>query len=225
MSKKMMVLLSVVEQDKGKKLIKDLHDLHIRVNFQTVGCGTAPTEMMDIFGLGTNDKDIIISLAPAGVLNTLASELGKNLDSTPRYGGLMMILSLSAVNRLTAEILTRANREITEKGVENAMKSEYQHQLIMVSLNQGYTDAVMQTARKAGATGGTVLRARLAGEEKLQQFDRPDAEPEEEKEILMILAPENIAAEIMNEVNRAHGLKSDAKGIVWALPVETAFKI
>ena len=105
------------------------------------------------------------------------------------------------------------------------MKSEYQHQLIMVSVNQGYTDAVMQTARKAGATGGTVLRARLAGDEKLQQFDRPDAEPEEEKEILMILAPENIAAEIMNEVNRAHGLKSDAKGIVWALPVETAFKI
>ena len=222
---RMMLMISVIMRGKSKGYMEMLEGRQIRFHMQTVGSGTAPSEMMDIFGLGTNDKDIIISLAPAGVVNTLASELGKNLDSTPRYGGLMMILSISAVNRLTAEILTRANREITEKGAENAMKSEYQHQLIMVSVNQGYTDAVMQTARKAGATGGTVLRARLAGDEKLQQFDRPDAEPEEEKEILMILAPENIAAEIMNEVNRAHGLKSDAKGIVWALPVETAFKI
>ena len=33
--------------------------------------------------------------------------------------------------------------------------------LILVSVNQGYTDAVMETAKASGAMGGTVLRARL----------------------------------------------------------------
>ena len=60
MSKQPMILLSIVERDKGKKLIKELENIGIRINFQSVGFGTAPTEMMDIFGLGTNDKDIII---------------------------------------------------------------------------------------------------------------------------------------------------------------------
>ena len=60
MSKQPMILLSIVERDKGKKLIKELENLNIKVNLQSVGLGTAPTEMMDIFGLGTNDKDIII---------------------------------------------------------------------------------------------------------------------------------------------------------------------
>ena len=62
MSKRPMMLLSIVERDKGIKLIKVLESMNIRMNFQCVGFGTAPTEMMDIFGLGSNDKDIVISL-------------------------------------------------------------------------------------------------------------------------------------------------------------------
>ncbi|MBQ7338062.1 MAG: hypothetical protein IJW40_06365 [Clostridia bacterium] len=222
---RMMMILSIIMRGKSKAYMEMLDAKNVRFHIQSVGFGTAPSEMMDIFGLGSNDKDIIISLAPAGVVNSLAGELGKNLDTNSRYGGLMMILSLSALNRLTAEILIRANREITEKGAENEMKSEYKHQLIMISVNQGYTDQVMQTAKKAGATGGTIMRARLAGSEKLQQFDAPDEAAEDEKEIIMILAPESIAAGIMTEVNREHGLKTDAKGIIWALPVDTAYKI
>ena len=62
MSKRPMLLLSIVERDKGKKLIEELKRSDVPVNFQCVGYGTAPTEMMDIFGLGTKDKDIILSL-------------------------------------------------------------------------------------------------------------------------------------------------------------------
>jgi hypothetical protein len=83
----------------------------------------------------------------------------------------------------------------------------------------------MHTAKRAGATGGTILRARLAGSERLQQFDEPGMEQGEEKEIILILAPASSAGEIMNEVNREHGLKTEAKGIVCAVPVEHALKI
>ena len=48
MNKHPMVLLSIVERDKGEKLIKGLKNLSVNMNFQTVGFGTAPTEMMDI---------------------------------------------------------------------------------------------------------------------------------------------------------------------------------
>ncbi len=74
MSKRPMVLLSIVERDKGAKLIKELEKLNIKINFQSVGFGTAPTEMMDIFGLGTNDKDIIISLGNEDVVKNMMAK-------------------------------------------------------------------------------------------------------------------------------------------------------
>ena len=62
-SKKVMMMLSIVEAEKGHKLIELLEKQEIKMNMQIVGYGTAPTEMMDIFGLGSNDKDIILSMA------------------------------------------------------------------------------------------------------------------------------------------------------------------
>ena len=222
---RMMMVLSVILRGKGKMYCEMLEKRGIHFHLQTVGFGTAPSEMMDIFGLGSNDKDIVISIAPRSQIRPLAADLAKSLDTTPRYGGLMTIFSLSAINRLSAEILARRANEIADKGVDSEMKSGFEHKMIMITVNQGYTDPVMQTAKRAGATGGTVLRARLAGMERLQQFDEPGMEQEEEKEILLILAPASKASEIMNEVNREHGLKTEAKGIVCAVPVEQALKI
>ena len=48
------------------------------MNFQNVGLGTAPTEMMDIFGLGTKEKDIVISLATENTVKDMMAEFGIN---------------------------------------------------------------------------------------------------------------------------------------------------
>ena len=93
----------------------------------------------------------------------------------------------------------------------------------MIAVNQGYVDSVMQSARKAGATGGTIIRARMADAGLLSQLD--GADPQEEKEIITILASEAVCGRIMEEVNQAFGLRTDAKGIVCAMPVEKAMKI
>ena len=62
-TKPIMLLLSIVESGKSKKLIETLNSINIKMHYQSVGFGTAPTEMMDILGLGTNNKDIIFSFA------------------------------------------------------------------------------------------------------------------------------------------------------------------
>ena len=106
MSKRPMILLSIVERDKGKKLIKELENLNIKINFQSVGFGTAPTEMMDIFGIGTNDKDIIISLGDKSVVMNMMANFGTTFESHSKYGGLMIILEVSAASRSLSMSLT-----------------------------------------------------------------------------------------------------------------------
>jgi len=221
-SNRIVMLLAFIRRGKGKAYLDMLESANIKLHQQTVGQGTAPSEIMDIFGLGTNDKDVMISLATKKSADGLAQKFTEALEITPRLGGIVMSIPLSAINRLTSEIINRADRETVLKG-EETMEKETKHTLIFISVNSGYTDEVMQCARRVGATGGTVLRARLAGSEKLEMFE--GREFQEEKEIISILASENTAAAIMNEVNTQFGLKSEASGVVCAVPVDKAFKI
>ncbi len=222
MSKRPMVLLSIVERDKGKKLIKHLENINIKMNFQSVGFGTAPTEMMDIFGLGTNDKDVIISLGDKSVVENMMTNFGTLFASHSKYGGLMIILEVCAASRILTEVLNFNNDEKAEKG-DGAMKNEHHNNLIVISVNEGYSNDVMQIARKSGATGGTVIKGRLADVEQFVELG--NARIDGEREILCILAPQKTSKQIIEEVNKEFGINSDANGILFAIPTEKAYKI
>lgn len=222
MSKRPMILLSIVERDKGKKLIKELENINIKVNFQCVGLGTAPTEMMDIFGLGSKDKDIIISLGSENAVKDMMANFGTTFESHSKYGGLMIILKTSAANRILTEILSFNNDKNLEKG-NGSMKNEHHNNLIIISVNEGYSDDVMQIARKAGATGGTVIKGRLANIEQFADIGKNDVD--DEREILCILAPLKTSAQIMEDVNKEFGITSAANGIIVAISTEKAYKI
>ncbi len=222
MDKKIMALLSIVEQSRGKKLIKELHNLNVKVNFQTVGFGTAPTEMMDIFGLGTKDKDIIISLAAKSDIKNMIVNFGEAFQSHSKYGGLMIVLDISAASRVLSEILNFNSSQPAEKETVT-MQNEHHNKLIVIAVNEGYSESVMQVARKAGATGGTVIKGRLADLEQFAGFI--DTKADGDREMLFILAPAKVSQQIMEDVNREFGLTSAANGIIFALPAEKAFKI
>ena len=81
----------------------------------------------------------------------------------------------------------------------------------------------MQTAKKAGATGGTIIKARLAEAQEIEAY--AGTALNEEKEIVTILAPNSIRNQILEDVNSEFGLKSEAQGTVLSIPVEKVFKI
>ena len=98
-----------------------------------------------------------------------------------------------------------------------------ENSLILITCSRGSTDDVMATARAHGARGGTVVKARLAGLEDLEQAY--DTQLQEEREILAILVPTEQRGAIMEAVNAAHGLRSEAQVIQCSLPVEEVVRI
>ena len=182
----------------------------------------APTEMMDIFGLGTNVKDIIISLGANDDIKDMMSKFGEIFQSHSKFGGIMIVLDVSAASRVLTEILNFNNNQNTEREAVN-MQNENRNNLIVISVNEGYSEDVMHVARKAGATGGTVIKGRLADIEQFAEF--MDTKVDGEREMLCILAPSKASKQIMEDVNREFGLTSSANGIIFALPAEKAFKI
>ena len=81
----------------------------------------------------------------------------------------------------------------------------------------------MDTAREAGARGGTIIRARWAGAEDDGQFYGISLQSE--KEIIAIVAPREQRNAIMEVVNKKHGLKTEAGAVICSLGIDRMVKL
>jgi hypothetical protein len=173
--------------------------------------------------LNTKEKDVLLSMGTRKAVKSLTNAIDAGLWEISRSRGLMMQLRLSAVNNLISAALIQSADELPLTENEEKMINEFDHSLLLIAVKQGYTEIVMQSARKAGATGGTVIRSRMMGEEMFEENYGIRMDPE--KEIIAILAPNSTRDAILNEVNAEHGVRTPAQAILCALPVDKAFKI
>ena len=93
----------------------------------------------------------------------------------------------------------------------------FKHEVILCIVNNGFSDAVMDAAREAGARGGTVIHARGTANKKAEEFFNISIQPE--KEVVMILVDSGIRYAVLHALYNEVGLKDPAQGIAFALPV------
>ena len=96
----------------------------------------------------------------------------------------------------------------------------FAHEVILCIVNNGFSEAVMDAARDAGARGGTVIHARGTANKDAEQFFNISIQPE--KEIVMILVSADIRDAVLHALYKEVGLKEPAQGIAFALPVSNA---
>ena len=143
------VLFSVTGRGSGAELAKHLASRGVGYQLRMTGRGTASSEMMDILGLGSSEKDVILSFGPESAVSAAVRDFTDNMGNLRRGQGIMMLISPDAAGSMLAAILTKVGEraEKTAGKEEEAMKNEHRHSLILIAVNQGYTDEVMQTAR------------------------------------------------------------------------------
>ena len=217
MPEPMSLICTVVERGKGAAVIKLYTRNQIYLHTQFTGQGTATSEIMDILGLGSTEKDVLISYAASSAVDWLFSRLDNGLLGAVSSGGIAFSLPLTGLSNLVlATIAYKTDLKKGEKSVNGEHKGE--NTLILITCNQGDSGLVMETAKKAGARGGTVLRARLAGAEELERSYGLTLTPE--KEILMIVVPNEIRNVVMEQVNEKHGLRSGSEAVVCSLAID-----
>ncbi|HHU29978.1 MAG TPA: P-II family nitrogen regulator [Firmicutes bacterium] len=92
----------------------------------------------------------------------------------------------------------------------------------MISIvNSGYFEQVMEAAKTAGATGGTLIHARGLGAKEAVKYLGITIQPE--KDLVLILAPREKRHAIMENMTHEVGLNTPGKGIIcFSLPVNQA---
>lgn len=260
------LLVSIVERQQGYDLSR-LYQRHgVDWHYQSIGLGTASSELLDVLGFGSSERDVLFSLAPKRRIDRLMYLMNGDLRTETSARGILFDLPLTAANYLFALSLAKQNREAgcqrrkaaakkqaeentkesslnTEKAaLENIKEDKIRNEemiadsqeemfmpysqtnsLILIVVNQGHTDAVMDTARKSGARGGTILKARSLGSEESSHFYGITLQ--KEKEILAIIVPNQSRNVVMEAISQQHGADSEAGAVICSLGVDHVVRL
>ena len=237
------LIFFIVDWNRAKVISRIFEEEKVRFHFVSKGRGTASSDVLDLLGIGASDKAMIICLEQGVMTPILLKEVRKKLGFHSPGAGIAFTVPLSGINspvlrvfkqsihkneKIAAETDGRAPADSRDEGgamphqTESTPQAEspgiITHDLIISVVNQGYSDEFMNTARAAGATGGTVISARGQAHEGAVKFFGVSVQ--DEKEVIIILTNREQKVPIMRAVCEAHGLNSKAEGIVFSLPVD-----
>ena len=187
----------------------------VSINLITLGRGTAASEVMDYFGLESAEKAVLFGV----VTSEIWKEVKKGLQNRFRIDvpgmGIAFTIPLASIGgKRELKFLTEQQNYVKE---EEGILKETKYELLVVIANQGYSNMIMDAAKRAGAGGGTVIHAIGTGMERAESFFGVSLASE--KEIIFIVSRTNQRSDIMKAVMRDAGMESKAKSIIFSLPV------
>lgn len=218
---RMKAMVTIVNRGEGIALSRLYDQSGVKLHVQVTAYGTASSELLSMLGLTQTERDLLISLAAESRIDDLLDRLADDYRDILSVRGIAFSLRLTGISNTLAAALSKEASENAKGG--SAMPAEKEHNLILVVLNQGYTDVVMHTACAAGASGGTVIRGRWVGAEVLEQFHAITLQ--DEKEVLAIACQRENRNAIMDAINAKHGLNTPEEAVICSLPIDRMIRL
>lgn len=206
-------VISVIDRPKREKTAALYEDVGARLVMSKLARGTAKTEHLSMYNLDPTEKVIVSGVLNASETKTLMKAAQDKLYIDIPGNGIMMAIPLKSV--AGGKLLSYLSGG-EQKGTP---KMSFEYELIVVILNEGHADSVMDAARRAGAGGGTVLHAKGTNRVGAQQF--LNVSIADEKNIIYIVASQKEKADIMRAINESAGQNTPAGAICFSLPVSS----
>lgn len=206
-------LISVVNPGAMDRVCEIAAALDLPQTVTLLGHGTAVQSMLDLLGIESTEKRVIMTVANPEKTRKFIKEMRRQVYiGIPGHGIIMAVPIKSVGGGKTLAYLN--NGEQQPAGYTPELSNRYE--LIVIVANEGRTDQVMNAARAAGATGGTVLHGKGTGSQNKKFYNVSIAA---EKEVILMVAQNDRKAAIMQSVLHHAGPDSEAGAILFSLPV------
>ena len=208
------MLTLILSENQSHKCISLVKEHGIRGGMVIIGRGTVSSSVLNLLGIKNQRKDVVKFLLKkekaAEILECLDQKL---LLSKPGHGIAYTTPVESAVGFPTQE----TNDQEIATNTAQCMEGESMFKKLTVIVDRGMADDVMDIARKAGVRGGTILHGRGAGAEIATNLFGVEIEPE--KELVIILMPNDLIDEVIHALSQELQLDEPGKGIMFVEPV------
>ena len=209
------MMVTITDRNLTKRFTNYYKEQGMDVSMITVGRGTAASEILDYFGLEGSEKSVFFHVVTGEKWKELKMGLRRKLQIDVPGIGIAFTIPLSSIGGKKALNYLTSGQEFV-KGEESTLK-ETKYELLVVIANQGYTELVMDAARRVHAAGGTVIHAKGTGTDKAEKFMGVTLVPE--KEMVFIVVNSERKNDIMRAIMDEAGIESKARSIVFSLPV------
>ena len=181
-----------------------------------LGRGTAENKWLRMLGLDDVEKELLWSLLPEHCVLPVKNALSQS-PRLAKARGIMFTIDVLDVFRLPHS----SSELLPSSAQENPMSQSPEqpgYELLSVIVNSGCADQAMDAARKAGATGGTVINARGTARPGDASFFGITIVPE--KELIMILAAKKDIPGIVESIQNEFRDAEPGSGIAFRMPVD-----
>lgn len=210
------LIVTITRRGEGSKMVDYYKRNKLHYDFICLGMGTATSEILDYLGLEETEKDVVLTMAPKSKIPSVLKGITNHFQLDKPGKGIVFTIPLSSVSARVPQILCKPENLVENE--ETVMENDKKFELILTILNRGNVDIVMDAAKNAGATGGTLLHARRVGFEDVENIFGFTIQPE--KDILAILTESGNKNAIMKQITEVAGINTESRALVLALPVD-----
>lgn len=215
-NQKVKCLVAVINPEKSKFVVEICQRYGMQFTCGIPALGTARSELLDYLGIGETDKELLFSFLPSCLEDRVLEEIAARIHIRKPGHGIIFTISLSSMSVLFRQKVMQSRKQ--EGSMGHIEQIERQYELVLAVVERGFHDQVMDAAREAGATGGTVLHARSLHDEDVTSF--LGIQLQGEKDVVAILTGAEEHTKVMQAVNVSCGLKTEARGLIFSLPVD-----
>ena len=195
-------LVMVTQREYGEAFAQCFHEAGCRGITACLCEGTAQQKTLDRLGIEKTEKVMFSCLLPGSQAGSLLRRLRREMQLDVPGNGIGYLVALHSAAAQGG--LTRWPQQAQQSnGTEMTQMEEPRFALIVAVVRRGCTDEIMDAARAAGATGGTIVHARGAAEKAGSFFGMSITS---EKELLYIVARRADEGGIMRAI-AAHGAR------------------
>ena len=207
-------VISIINPDSLDRLSAICEELSLPLSVILHGRGTAVQSMLDLLGIESTEKRVVLSVANAEKTKALITAEKHRLHIGVPGHGIVIAVPVKSIGGGKAVAYLNGDSKLEK----HAPTLNYAYELIVAIASEGSTDMVMNAARAAGARGGTVLHGKGTGAKDAPKFYNISIA--EEKEMVYIVASADKRNGIMSAIMNKAGAKSPAHTVMFSLPVD-----
>ena len=209
------LMVTITTRKLTKKFINFYTEMDLPVSINTVGNGTASSEILDYFGLDGSEKSVLFHVITDSKWKDVKRQLRLKMNIDIPGIGIAFLVPLSSIGGRKALNYLTAQQDYV-KGEESILK-DTKYELLVTIANQGYSEQIMDAARKVHAAGGTIIHAKGTGSQMAEKFMGVTLVPE--KEMVFIVVRKDQKNAIMRSIMDEAGTGTKAGSVVFSLPV------
>jgi nitrogen regulatory protein PII len=214
---KLEALITILDVELENTFLDICEDTGVPVALLTYGHGSVKSRIYEMLGYGGPKKTVAISINTDSISQVIMAKMHREIDLSRPGTGISFTVKLSSISKMLSKVCLGTN-EMEKIGSENMVTaSKEPYNLIIAIVNSGHFDQVMDAAKAAGASGGTLIHARSVGSREAIKYLGITVQPE--KDLVLILTKQEKKLPIMKNIIAEAGLSTPAAGCCFSLPV------